>query len=144
LCLKLVCSLRLRPDYAHGQCIVSYIPITSAVKDVGSGLFTLVVLVCLVCILITVLRIYVSLLLMSIALFECLLRCSIAYDPHSSSWLRGSVAQTADRELQSAGTPNFLSSANTPHRVAAARTQPTRTTSSVTRARPDLNLSTHS
>jgi len=70
-----------------------------------------------------VLRIYASLLLMSIPLLECVLRGPISYNLYKSSWLRGSAAETAKRELISAGPPNFLSSANIPHRVAAARAE---------------------
>jgi len=67
-----------------------------------------------VCALISVFTIYVSLLLMGIALLGCVFCDPKTYHPHKSPEPRDSAAQTADRELQSAGPPIFLTSVNTP------------------------------
>ena len=73
-------------------------------------------LVCFTCELITVFRIYVALLLMGIALLGCVLCDPSTYHPHKSPGPWDSAAQTADRELQSAGPLIFLTSVNTPFR----------------------------
>ena len=77
-----------------------------------SDLFFLVF--CLTCTLIIVFRIYVSLLLMRIALLGWVLCNPITYNPRKCPQSRDSAAWTADRESQSPGPPIFLTSVNTP------------------------------
>jgi len=61
-----------------------------------------------------VFTIYVSSLQMGIGLLGCVLCDPNTYHPHKSPGPRDSAAQTADRELQSAGPPILLTSVNTP------------------------------
>jgi len=92
--------------------------ITSAVSffvlRIYVGQFMLVFLVCFLCSCIAVFWIYVALLLMSNVWLRSVLCNPNIYHPHKSPELRDSAAQTADRELQSAGPPILLTSVDTP------------------------------
>ena len=111
----LVCNLRLRPGAACGWCAVSYVPIASvysfSVLYLCFDLFMPVFDVSFVCAFCSMFSIH---LLMNIVWLASALYDPTIYRPHKRPDLRDSVAQTLDRELQSAGPPILLTSVDTP------------------------------